>query len=166
MLINNINPLKNNPSEPKKGSTNTQIKPSIQIKRYDPEKLISDLDTLAIQNKQSISSLNESSKPTKEEIERRKKELTNIKNLYGQNVIDFDVADFLSQSDDETYDLILQLANIKNKYNANTFYGYDIMDLLRIDKKACKRALELANLKNANNEPLFNSVFSLNILQH
>ena len=159
MLINNINPLKNNPSEPKKGSTNTQTKPSIQIKRYDPEKLISDLDTLAIQNKQSISSLDENSKPTKEEIERRKKELTNIKNLYGQNVIDFDVADFLSQSDDETYDLILQLANIKNKYNANTFYGCDIMDLLRIDKKACKRALELANLKNANNEPLFNSVF-------
>ncbi len=69
------------------------------------------------------------------------------------------MADFLSQSDDETYDLILQLANIKNKYNANTFNGYDIMDLLRIDKKACKRALELANLKNANNEPLFNSVF-------
>ena len=60
------------------------------------------------------------------------------------------MADFLSQSDDETYDLILQLANIKNKYNVNTFNGYDIMDLLRIDKKACKRALELANLKHTN----------------
>ena len=60
------------------------------------------------------------------------------------------MADFLSQSDDETYDLILQLANIKNKYNVNTFNGYDIMDLLRIDKKACKRAHELANLKYTN----------------
>lgn len=58
------------------------------------------------------------------------------------------MADFLSQSDDETYDLILQLANIKNKYNVNTFNGYDIMDLLRIDKKACKRAHELGHIQD------------------
>lgn len=47
MLINNINPLKNNPSEPKKGSTNTQTKPSIQIKQI-PLYYIIDFVDLAI----------------------------------------------------------------------------------------------------------------------
>ena len=109
-------------------------KSSVQVVPENDEKLTTALDTLANQNRMTVFSLNSGLMPlelTQEEIDRRKKELGNIKNAHGKCLFNNSTIDEIVHLDQNSYQRALELANIKKLEKGME----DIQKELKLTKK-------------------------------
>ena len=133
-------------------------KPLAQTTPNNDKELKASLDTLANQNKAMISSINTGFIPkelTQEEIERRKKELKNIKNTHGKCLFNNSIINEIARLDQDSYKRVLELANIKDAYKINVFSAPIIRDIAQFDDEKYQRALELANIKDDEGKNIF-----------
>lgn len=124
------------------------------------KKLTLSLDALASKN-----ALIKPQLLSQKELERRKKELINIKDNYGYYLFDNSVIEKIAQFSPEEYQRALNLAQVKDE-NGDTFFNqFSIEKIAQFNPEEYQRALELVQVKKADGSNLFDGYLIEKIAQ-
>ncbi len=137
-----------------------------QTAKNGNKKLVSSLNILASQNAVIISPLNINSQQLpKEEFERRKKELADLKYEDGTPIFVGKTIEAVANFDENIYQKALKLTNLKDMDNDSLFDGTTIKTIAQFDEEKFQRVLELANMQDSYGINLFSGYEIENIAQ-
>ena len=135
-------------------------KNNTQTKKDNNKKLSLSLDALASKN-----ALIKPQLLTLDEIRKRKKELTAIKDNYGYYLFDNSAIEKIAQFTPEEYQRALELAQVKDE-NGDTFFNqFSIEKIAQFNPEEYQRALELVQIKKADGSNLFDGYLIEKIAQ-